>query len=273
MTMTFFLHDSIQPNASSNMPMDVVARSGAGENKRLTGEFPLLLDKLRVPETNRFLNRGRLNAIFERSIEQFPATLISGRAGAGKTALAANFVAKRNNIGWYSLETTDQDWTVFSRYFSICLSQAGFTPAKPLGDEHLGPQNAIAKFLVRHFMNSHKDASGSLIVLDDVHQIFDAEWFGDFFKLLLYSLPPSAHLAMLCRSKPPSPLWRLRSKQVLNVIEEEHLAFTTEETAELFEIYGRPDIGPERARIESFGRASKLVALAKDRCSRSESII
>ena len=264
--MTFFLHDSIQPNASLNMPIEVVPRGGAAENKRLTGEFPLLLDKLRVPETRQFVERERLDTLLERSIAQFPATLVSGRAGTGKTALAANFAAKRKNVGWYTIEPTDQDWATFSRYFSCCLSQAGFKPANAVNEDRYEPANAIAKFLVRHFMSSEKQGSmaNSLILLDDVHHIFDAEWFGDFFKLLLYSLPPSAHLMMLCRSKPPSPLWRLRSKQVLNVIEEDQLAFTTGETAELLGMYGRHEIGPETARVECFGRASKLIQLANE---------
>ena len=262
MTMTFFLHDSIQPNA----PIDMIGHGGAAgsatESRRLTGEFPLLIDKLRVPKTEKFVGRERLNTLLERSRTQFPATMISGRAGTGKTALAANFVADRKRVGWYTVETTDQDWTAFSRYFSCCLSEAGFKGAKAIDDERYTPQNAIAKFLVRHFMAADKQKAESLIVLDDVHQIFDAEWFGEFFKLLLYSLPPSAHLMMLCRSKPPSPLWRLRSKQVLNVIDEDQLEFTTEETAELFDLYDCHHIGPETARIDCFGRASKLIELA-----------
>jgi ATP/maltotriose-dependent transcriptional regulator MalT len=103
----------------------------------------------------------------------------------------------------------------------------------------------------------------ALIVLDDLHHIFDAEWFGEFFKLLLYSLPMNAHVLLLCRSKPPSPLWRLRSKQVLNVIDEDQLAFTTDETAQLFQAYGCREVGPEAARIESFGRAARLVEMAR----------
>jgi hypothetical protein len=54
----------------------------------------------------------------------------------------------------------------------------------------------------------------------------------------------------------------LRSKQVLNVIEEEHLAFTTDETADLFNMYRCFEIGPETARIECFGRVSKLIEFA-----------
>ena len=56
----------------------------------------------------------------------------------------------------------------------------------------------------------------------------------------------------------------MRSKQVLNVIDEDQLAFTTEETAELLQNYGRHEIGPETARVDCFGRASKLIELANE---------
>lgn len=269
MTMTFFLHDSIQPNA----PIDMIGQGGGtafgaspAASRRPTGEFPLMLGKLRVPQNARFVERERLDALLERSIEQFPATMVSGRAGTGKTALVASLAAKRKNVGWYSIDTTDVDWPTFSRYFSCCLSEAGFKASKATAEERYAPETAIARFLVSHFLNAKKDAAGtpSLIVLDDVHHVFDATWFGEFFKLLLYSLPPTAHLMMLCRSKPPAPLWRLRSKQVLNVIEEEHLAFTTAETADLFEMYGCRELGPETARVECFGRVSKLIEVASD---------
>jgi LuxR family maltose regulon positive regulatory protein len=257
MTMTFFLHDSIQPNA----PLDLIEHGSA--LRRPTGEFPMLSDKLRVPEVGRIIERERLHTLLERSRTQFPATLISGRAGTGKTALAAGFAATVKNPTWYTVETTDVDWNVFSRYFSQCLAACGFrdTVQKPTSYE---PQNEIAGFLARRLMRADAIREDALIVLDDLHHIFDAEWFGEFFKLLLYSLPMNAHVLLLCRSKPPSPLWRLRSKQVLNVIDEDQLAFTTDETAQLFQDYGCREVGPEAARIESFGRAARLVEMARE---------
>jgi LuxR family maltose regulon positive regulatory protein len=264
MTMTFFLHESIQPSS----PINMIGQIGAATvvKKRPTGEFPLLLGKLRAPETDGIVERERLATILERSRSQFPATMISGRAGTGKTALAAHFASKQRRVGWYTVDTTDVDWATFSRYFECCLSDAGFRATASSDEERYSPQNAIARFLVRHLLTTDKQTLGSnsLIVLDDVQHIFDAEWFGEFFRLLLYSLPPSAHLVILCRSQPPSPLWRLRSKQVLNVIDEEQLEFTTEETAQLFQRYGRRDIGPEAARMECFGRASKLIELVNE---------
>ncbi|HTH50957.1 MAG TPA: AAA family ATPase [Pyrinomonadaceae bacterium] len=256
MTMTFFLHDSIQPNA----PLDLIEHGAA--SRRATGEFPILPDKLRMPDMDGLIERERLHTLLERSRTQFPATLISGRAGTGKTALAASFARAAERSSWYTVETTDVDWSVFSRYFSQCLAAAGFgDSAKAVAYE---PQNEIAAFLAKRLMRPEPARTNALIVLDDVHHIFDSDWFGEFFKLLLYSLPTNAHVLLLCRSKPPSPLWRLRSKQVLNVIDEDQLAFTTDEVAELFARHGRYDIGPEAARIVAFGRAAKLVELARE---------
>jgi ATP/maltotriose-dependent transcriptional regulator MalT len=77
-----------------------------------------------------------------------------------------------------------------------------------------------------------------LIVLDDAHYLFDADWFGGFFSSLLYSLSPASHLLILSRGTPSLPLWRLRSKQVLGVVDEKLLAFDIEETQRLFEKFG-----------------------------------
>ncbi|HEV7699194.1 MAG TPA: AAA family ATPase [Pyrinomonadaceae bacterium] len=261
--MTFFLHDSIQPNG----PLDLIDY-GAGETRRrsrCTGEVPLLLEKLEVPRISGLMERERLRCLLERSRAQFPCTLVSGRAGTGKTALAASVANECSNTAWYTVETGDIDWRVFSRYFSRCLANAGFGEAETLrSDGKQSSQTVVARFLLRHFFKAEQQLMGrALIVLDDIHHIFDAEWFEEFFKLLLYSLPPDTHLILLCRSKPPAPLWRLRSKQVLNVIDEEQLAFTAAEARELFEKYGRSASEAETANEECFGRASKLIEAAR----------
>lgn len=61
---------------------------------------------------------------------------------------------------------------------------------------------------------------------------------------------------------PPAPLWRMRSKQTLSVIEEEALAFTREEAIELFGSYG---LSSEQATIaidHAHGRAAALTGFA-----------
>jgi LuxR family maltose regulon positive regulatory protein len=226
-------------------------------------EFYLLRDKLQIPSIGDILKRSRIDSLLERSIEQFPATLISGRAGTGKTALAASFVARFEETAWYTAESADMDWSNFSRYLAAAITgdtncSAAYSP----NADSVPTQSEIASLMLRCFAPKTSGGSGrrSLLVLDDIHHVFDAEWFEDFLNLMLYSLPENVHVIMLCRGQPDSPLWRLRSKQMLNVIDERTIAFTLDETKVLFATRGLPVAKAAAAHEESFGRVSKLLA-------------
>jgi ATP/maltotriose-dependent transcriptional regulator MalT len=67
-------------------------------------EIHLLSEKLEVPRFRGLVQRPRLDDLLRNSIEQFPATLISGRAGSGKTATAAEFARTQDYVAWYSVE-------------------------------------------------------------------------------------------------------------------------------------------------------------------------
>lgn len=267
--MTFSLHESISPHdayeGSENSFYSVSAESETAKQ-----EMHILQDKLRIPGTDKLIERPRIDALLVKSISQFPATLISGRAGTGKTAIASNFASYFNKIAWYSVESTDISWPTFSRYFSASLPGiSGQCCNSDIKKDHEIDQADIARFLVKNFAGFYA-GSGSettLIVLDDIHHIFDAVWFDDFFNLLLHSLPPSTHLLLLCRSKPPSPLWRLRSKQMLNVLDEKVIAFTLAETEVLFNSLNVSPAQAIEANRQSFGRISKLLQLADDQYS------
>jgi ATP/maltotriose-dependent transcriptional regulator MalT len=84
-----------------------------------------------------------------------------------------------------------------------------------------------------------------------------------FFRRWLPLLPPEAHVMLLGRSLPPTPLWRMRSKQTLCVLEEESLAFTLEEARALYASYGLPTSGADAALRETRGRAATLDARAR----------
>lgn len=266
MTMTFSLHESIGPDGA------VGRIEQAGFNSKPTlgaagDRFPILREKLRIPATGDLVERPRIDALLEKSRAQFPATLVSGRSGTGKTVLAASFARGVENVSWYSVEATDIEWPVFARYFTAALRETGRAMAIREGEN--GAENVteaeIARFLLRAFSTTQPAADEpSLIVLDDIHHLFDAPWFGDFFNLLLYSLPPETHLLLLCRSRPPGPLWRLRSKQMLNVLDEKVIAFTITETQSLFASLDKASSGTERAHRDSFGRVSRLLQFVAD---------
>jgi len=57
---------------------------------------------------------------------------------------------------------------------------------------------------------------------------------------------------------PPTPLWRLRSKQMLRVVDESELAFTLDETVALFKTYGLPEETARVAWTQTQGKAATI---------------
>ena len=262
MTMTFSLHENIEFIETANQfdtNPSLLSKSGKAKRENIH----LFAEKLKVPDFKKNISRPRLNELLAKSSNQFGATLICGRAGTGKTALAADFASQYKNVVWFSVDSADADWDIFSNYltwsvFDKCISHKTLFAKDAEADSS---QTKISNFFAKLFAQiaeKHGDEP-VLIVLDDIHHIFDAEWFDDFFNLLLYSLVPSAHLLLLCRSKPSYPLWRLRSKQILNVIDEKLLALNVEESCELYKKHNLTEENAKKAHRDSFGRISKLM--------------
>jgi ATP/maltotriose-dependent transcriptional regulator MalT len=262
MAMTFLLHDSFDMGSS----LDSTAQTPfwpENATRIRKDEVPVLREKLIIPSFDRLIERPRLDDLLSKSLSNCCATLVSGRAGTGKTALAAGYARKYSKVAWYTVESSDVDWEVFATYFAAAISSAAKRPSltrlhPDKADGRSGP--AIDSFIIDTFGHAFANQKKPmLIVLDDLHRIFDAEWFGDFFNMLIYSLPENTHLLLLCRSKPPAPLWRLRSKQMLNVVDEKLLAFDEDETSRLFEHSGLKASEISRLQQDCFGRVSKLV--------------
>lgn len=260
--MTFFLHDSLDAgealaHSETTAPtpdVSIIFRDGVH----------ILWEKLKVPDASDLILRPRLTDALRKSTAQFNATLVSGRAGTGKTTLAAEYSRRYKQTAWYSVESTDVDWHLFANYFAASLlgrARIGSVASPSDGDLD---QTVMAKFIDYLLAEAAvgQEHHPMLIVLDNLHHIFDAAWFPDFFQLLVSSLPDSAHLLMLCRSKPPNPIWRMRSKQILYVVDEKLLAFNLKETIALFKAGGLSERTARKAHEDSFGRISKLATIA-----------
>ena len=70
-------------------------------------------------------------------------------------------------------------------------------------------------------------------------------------------------MLLIGRSLPPTPVWRMRSKQTLCLIEEDALAFNAQEAADLFDGYGLRGREARAALEQTQGRAAALDALAR----------
>ena len=261
MSMSFLLQDHFDSTERLSPSIQTTASTP------LKGErdgVHILSDKLETPNCAGLVERPRLIEKLGRSLSQFAATLVSGRAGTGKTSIAAAYAGTRKSAAWFTVESSDVDWNVFASYLAASVHRA-VASKKAVGESLPAVTDsspaAMATFLlnlVSELETTEKDHR-PLLVLDGIHHLFDADWFGGFFNILQPSLSETADLLLLCRSKPPNPLWRLRSKQQLDVIDEKTLAFDRDETILLLKQVGRSQAEATRIHAETFGRVSKLL--------------
>ncbi len=223
-------------------------------------------EKITPPAELPRVSRERLLRTLGESMEGCNSTIVAGRAGTGKTMLATDFARRSGRrVAWYKLDAPDSELSVFLRHLCASLGRArpGFG-AQTL--ERLAPDAGASDvpLAVEHLVYELLESSEpALVVIDDLHLVYDAEWIVPFFRRWLPLLPREVHVMLLGRSLPPTPLWRMRSKQTLCVLEEETLAFTLEEARDLYASYGLAGSAAAAALSETRGRAAMLDARAR----------
>jgi LuxR family transcriptional regulator, maltose regulon positive regulatory protein len=233
----------------------------------------IIPSKIMIPtEIPRVCRQGLLDMLRE-NLKSCHATVINGRAGTGKTMLAVDF-ARRHEGGaaWYKVDAPDISLPVFMEYLvaSVARVRPGF--GRQTLDCHArafrsGETGALGEFDITALAEAYvydleRQAEPLVLVIDDLHLIYDADWIVPFFHRLLSLLPSGTHMLILGRSLPPAPMWQLRSKQRLFVITEQMLAFTPLEAEELFSGYGLSAEETRSALKQTGGRAAALHAVA-----------
>jgi AAA ATPase domain len=226
----------------------------------------LIAEKITLPSQAPRLSRSRLLELLEKSLRTCTSTVISGRAGTGKTALALDLARScGRQVTWYKVDAPEADLESFFHYLIASIRQA-----RPrFGTEALipllrtaGPDQVhrLAEAFVYELVEG--ETKPLLVVIEDLHLVCDAEWLVPFFRRLLPLLPAEVHMLITSRTLPPAPLWRMRSKQTLSVIEEDTLAFSRQEAIELFEGYGLSSEHATIALDHTQGRAAALTRFA-----------
>jgi ATP/maltotriose-dependent transcriptional regulator MalT len=223
-------------------------------------------EKITPPTELPRVSRESLLQALRESMENCNTTIVAGRAGTGKTMLANDFARRSGRrVAWYKLDAPDSELSVFLRHLCASLGRArpGFG-GKTLERVGFGVETddvpLAVEYLVYELLESNEPL---LVVIDDLHLVYDAEWVVPFFRRWLPLLPPEVHVVLLGRSLPPTPLWRMRSKQTLCVLEEEALAFTLQEARALYASYGLSAASADVALRETRGRAATLDARAR----------
>lgn len=231
----------------------------------LTGQGPsamqLITEKILLPPPTTHISRPRLLDLLHESLKSCSSTIINGRAGSGKTTLSADFARDcLRPSAWYKVDAPDGDLRVFFNYLIAGIQRHrpkfGRQNVEPLLASNSDEIPLLADAFSYELVET--ECEPLLIVIEDLHLVYDAPWVVPFFSRLLPFLPTGVHVLITSRTMPPAPLWRMRSKQSLAVIEEAELAFTRQEAIDLFESCG---LSREQATIaldHTHGRAGAL---------------
>jgi LuxR family maltose regulon positive regulatory protein len=226
----------------------------------------IITSKVTVPSEIPLVCRGGLLDTLRENLKSCQATVINGRAGTGKTTLAADFVRRYvGGAAWYKVDAPDISLPVFIEYLvaSVVNVRPGFgretlACQARLNATGFGGELEASALADAYVYDLERLAEPLLLVIDDLHLIYDADWLVPFFHRLLPLLPVEIHMLILGRGLPPTPLWRLRSKQRLFVVTEQMLAFTQSEAEELFSLYGLNEEDASFALKQTGGRAADL---------------
>jgi ATP/maltotriose-dependent transcriptional regulator MalT len=236
----------------------------------------LLLDKITLPAEQPRVSRARLLGGLNESLTCCNSTIVHGRTGAGKTLLAADFAGRcGRRVAWYKVDAPEVDLQLFVRYLvaAVRTQHPGFgrkTLALLSSSAAPGDDAVVVAESFVYEMTMLEASEPLLIVVDDLHLVYDADWLVPFFGRLLPLLPAETHMILVGRTLPPAPLWRMRSKQLLRVIDEAALAFTLAEAESLYQSYGLPAKQAAQALAETWGRAAAIDALARGGQTRAE---
>lgn len=223
-------------------------------------------EKIEISRAAPRVSRTRLIKLLSENLISANATIINGRAGTGKTTLAADFVRHAGRaVAWCKVDAADDDLRSFCEYLAaaIRLQRPSVHPERLLQlTETI--ESDRAELLAEAFVYQLSDRKSEplLIVIEDLHLVYDADWVVPFFRRWLPLVPADIHVLITCRSLPPAPLWRLRSKQMLRVVEETELAFTLAEAVALFETYGLSEEHARAAWSQTNGRAATIADFA-----------
>src|SRR6266498_4842084 len=209
---------------------------------------PLLKTKLHIPpQRGQMVFRPRLmEKLGEALRRQHRLTLISARAGSGKTTLASEWLHRQERPStWLSLDAKDNDPRRFISYLVEALRLLDITISPAALSQVEQPELPPADVLMTGVINDIANHSVPfLFVLDDYH-VIESDWIHQAIGFLIEHQPLAMHLIITTRVDPPLPLAQLRVRGQLTEIKDRDLLFTETEVVEFLNDMMELDLSPQ----------------------------
>ncbi|TFZ05939.1 hypothetical protein EZ313_04610 [Ramlibacter henchirensis] len=202
---------------------------------------PVVLAKLSRPRLHDELARTRLHAVLDEAAAR-PAVWIAAQPGAGKTALAAGWLASRKRGGiWYQVDPGDDDPAsfIYHLHTAALAARKDAEPLPLLRPEYLADLPGFARRFFRELF-SRLGPQGTL-VLDNFQEVPDGSLLHKLIVCMVEQVPPGVNVLVISRSEPPAGYATLIASQAISVVDPGELHFTLEETAALAQRRGISD--------------------------------
>ncbi|MEZ4458401.1 MAG: LuxR C-terminal-related transcriptional regulator [bacterium] len=232
-------------------------------------EVPLLPSKLYRPRRRAgFVSRERLLARLSEGLELGSLTLITAPAGSGKSSLLADWLEGSGRpVAWLSLDESDNDITLFARYFVKALRNALGESFSPDADVYLNGSDMLdIRSFARDALILPLTSREVIIVLDDVHRIEEPRLHG-MLQFFAEQAPRGVHLVLVSRVELPLTLARMRVAGRVVEVDHADLKFTHDEIGRFFKESARLDVHESalaviEQRTEGWAAALQMSALS-----------
>ncbi|MBV8636038.1 MAG: hypothetical protein JO002_16200, partial [Burkholderiaceae bacterium] len=189
--------------------------------------------KISQPRLHNTLRRERLFSLLDGLRERHAVLWIASPPGAGKTSLAASYLAEKAIPAvWCQIDQGDADAATLFFFLAEAIKDTG--PALPWNVAEQGA-TGFERLFFRDFYA--RLPAGAVVVLDNVHE-FDWTTSGCLLEIALSEVPEGVTVLALSRDAPPPRLSRLAVSGQLAEIGWNDLRFDCEETRALLERSG-----------------------------------
>ncbi|MBI5874874.1 MAG: hypothetical protein HZB81_03350 [Deltaproteobacteria bacterium] len=196
--------------------------------------------KITRPLYFKILTRKRLFAVLDKSRSRHSVLYLSASAGSGKTTLLSSYLHARNlPCLWYSVDSGDDDIATFFYYMGLAVKKAAPLKKKPMPCLTPEYRQGVSAFTRRYFEEVYgRLKRPACLVFDDYHEASVNSQLHEIILGSLEMLPEGVSIVFLSRNTPPPAFARLRANNLMEILDQEKLYLTPDETLGIMRLYG-----------------------------------